>query len=144
MSYLKIENDKIVEAPFIIKRNGKMIYGYNKDINESMLIEDGYQKFQYNRFNYKIVEDKIVERERKENQQNKEQTVFTKLQIRRAMRELKMETQLNQIIKSNAKFKADWNDAQEIDLNDEMIQNAIASGLITQEIIDKIKDTIQK
>ena len=55
MSYLKIENNQIVEAPFICKRNGKIIHGYNKSVNEAMLFEDGYQKFIKGPFNYQIV-----------------------------------------------------------------------------------------
>lgn len=62
MVFLKIENDKIVSAPYEIKRNGKRIFGYNKENNEAMLIQDGYQKFDKFIDNYHIVAGKIEEK----------------------------------------------------------------------------------
>ncbi len=44
--------------------------------------------------------------------------VFTKLAIRRACRKLGLEEKLDNLLNSNATFKSDWTDAQEIDLND--------------------------
>lgn len=55
------------------------------------------------------------------------------------MRQLGIEDTLNYILSTNEQFKNDWNDAQEIDLNDPIIQNAITSGLISQETINLIK-----
>lgn len=139
MSYLKIDQNKIVEAPYIIERNGKTIYGYNKENNEKMLFEDGYAKFTLSKSCYIIKNGKIVE---KEPEPAAPQTVFTKLQIRRAMRQLGMEDQLNAILSGNFQFQSDWNDAQDIDLNDSLIQNAISDGIITKEMIDAIMEIL--
>ena len=69
------------------------------------------------------------------------QTIFTKLQIRRAMRALEMEPVLDAILESNATFAADWADAQEIDLADPVFASAVAAG-ITEEQIAAIKTKI--
>jgi len=70
------------------------------------------------------------------------QTVFTKLQIRRAMRALEMEPVLDAILAGNATFAADWADAQEIDLADPVFASAIAAAGITAEQIDAVKTKI--
>ena len=139
MSYLKIDSNKIVEAPYIIERDGKVIYGYNKENNETMLFQDGYEKFPKPIYSYTIKNGIIVEREP---DPIPEQTIFTKLQIRRAMRQLGIEDQLNAILSGNIQFQSDWNDAQDIDLNDSMIQDAIREGYITQEMIEAIKEVL--
>lgn len=139
MYYLKIDQNEIIEAPHIIERNGKKIYGYNKESNEKMLLADGYKKFTFPAFCYIIRDGEIVENETDPVQTK---TIFTKLEIRRAMRQLGMEDTLNQILSGNSQFQNDWNDAQEIDLNDPIIQNAINSGLISQEIINSIKEIL--
>jgi hypothetical protein len=42
----------------------------------------------------------------------------------------------------NSEIQSDWNDAQEIDLNDKMFSNL--SGVVEiQEFIDEIKDVLQ-
>jgi len=61
MVFLKIEKDKLVAAPYEIKRDGKRIFGYNKENNEQMLIQDGYQKFPKTASDYKIINGKIEE-----------------------------------------------------------------------------------
>ena len=152
MSYLKIESNVIVEAPYSIQRNHRVIYGYNKENNQAMLFEDGYRKYQYSKDKYKIVENQIVEKEQGQQEiqpsqeeqveQVVEKTVFSKLQIRRAMRKLKLEYVLDDILTSNQQFKKDWTDAQEIDLNDQMIQNVINDGIISEYMINQIKDVI--
>lgn len=139
MSYLKIDQNKIVEAPYKIERQGKIIYGYNKENNEAMLFADGYAKFPKSASSYEIKNGQIVEREPVPPEP---QTVFTKLQIRRAMRQLGIEDQLNAILSGNFQFQSDWNDAQEIDLNDSMIQDAIEEGLITREMIEAIREVL--
>jgi hypothetical protein len=66
-------------------------------------------------------------------------TVFTKLQIRRAMRSLGIEDKLNTLLASNATFNADWTDAQAIDLADSVLSSALSSGGITATEIESIK-----
>lgn len=64
-------------------------------------------------------------------------TKFTKLQIRRAMRAQGQEAALDALLASNATFAADWADAQEIDLNDEVTQQALQSVNIDVMAIKK-------
>ena len=140
MSYLKIDQNKIIEAPYIIEKNGKIIYGYNKEINQEMLFQDGYNKFNLPASCYSIKNNKITENESSNIISSK--TIYTKLQIRRAMRQLDIQNKLNSILENNEQFKSDWFDAQEIDLNDPMIINALNLGLISQEQINRIKDLL--
>lgn len=72
------------------------------------------------------------------------QTVFTKLKIRRAMRALGLEGQLNAILASDATFAADWADAQEIDLADPVLVEALTAGSITPSEIEAIREEIER
>ena len=138
--YFKIENYAIVEAPKTIERNGYTIYGYNAENNSEMLIQDGYAEFPYTASAYEIKDGKIVERQP---QPIPQKTVFSKLQIRRACRALGLEDKLNRLIEYNENFYRDWHDAEEIDLTDSMIQQAIEAQILTQEQINQIKDFLQ-
>ena len=135
MSYLKVVENNIVEAPNIIERDGQIIYGYNKQNNEAMLFEDGYEYFPYPASNYIVVNGQIIPRPIPEPVQN---TIFTKLQIRRAMRKLNIEYKLDDLLSDCIEFKIEWNDAVEIDINDPMIQLVVDKGFITQEEFDAI------
>lgn len=141
MSYLKIQNNKIIEPPYMIEKDGKIIYGYNKNIN--MILADGYRYFENPIYAYEIKDNKIVDKIIPPPEPEPEKTEFSKLQIRRAMRKLGMEDLLDQIIYSNYDFQKDWNDAQTIDLNDSMIQSAIENGLISQDTIKAIKEVLE-
>ena len=68
-----------------------------------------------------------------------EQTIFAKLSIRRAMRELGIEAKLDGLLNASAQFRADWTDAQEIDLSDPVLLAALESGTVTAEEIADIK-----
>lgn len=139
--YLKIENNQIVEASEIIVKNGYTIYGYNSEDNEAMLIQDGYTAYPKHAYDYEIKDGKIVE---KQPQPIPEKTTFTKLQIRRACRALELEQKLDELINYNAQFYRDWADAQQIDMNDELIQQAVQTGIFTAEEIQSIKDAINE
>jgi len=138
--YLKIIDNNIVEAPYNIVKGDQNIFGYNKESNEAMLFEDGYVKFNKPIDNYTIVSGNIVEKSSIE--PISEQTVFNKLQIRRAMRALGIEDILNTILENNTQFRNDWNDAVEIDLNDEIIQGLISQGILTQEALEIVRATM--
>lgn len=138
--YVKFDGEggNAVEAPFIMERGGKVVRGYNRPSNHDMLMEDGWLRYdgaaELSRLRLEggeIREAPAPEPEPK--------TVFTKLQIRRCMRRHGLEDQLNAIVSADARFKADWDDAQVISLNDEMFVNAIASGLISQEMVALIQ-----
>jgi len=71
-----------------------------------------------------------------------EQTVFSKLAIRRAMRSLGIEAKLDALLNASDTFRADWTDAQEIDLADPVLTSALSTGGITDSDIARIKGTI--
>ena len=71
------------------------------------------------------------------------QTVFTKLKIRRAMRSLGIEAKLDALLAASANFAADWADAQEIDLADPVLVQALTEGSITAEEIAAIRQQIE-
>ena len=73
-----------------------------------------------------------------------QQTVFTKLKIRRAMRELNIEAKLDALLAASATFAADWADAQEIDLADPVLVEALTAGSITAEEIAAIREEIER
>lgn len=56
----------------------------------------------------------------------KAKSVFTKLQIRRALRSLGQEAILDTAL-ANEAFRKDWNDAQDIDLEDAVFKQALAA-----------------
>ena len=70
-------------------------------------------------------------------------TIFTKLQIRRAMRALEIEDKLNALLEASATFAADWADANEINLADPVLIEALSAGSITKEEIDAIRNYIE-
>ena len=70
----------------------------------------------------------------------KERTVFAILEIRRAMRSLGIEEKLDALLSQNETFRKDWQDAREIDLNDEITKKALESGGITENEIFKIRE----
>lgn len=57
-------------------------------------------------------------------------SIFAKLDIRRAMRALGNESTLDALLDLVPQFKTDWADAQEIDLADPMVQQALESASI--------------
>ena len=71
-------------------------------------------------------------------------TIFTKLEIRRAMRSLGIEGKLNALLEGSPTFAADWQDAQEINLEDPVLIEALAAGSITQEEIEAIRHAIDE
>ena len=133
--YLKIENNTIIEAPEKINRNGYTVYGYNAENNETMLIADGYAIYPYSKYSYEIIDGEIV----KKKDIIHLQTVFNKLAIRRKLRQAGLQQDLDNLLASYPQFKKDWQDAVEIDLEEQTIANAIQAGLITQEMIDAIR-----
>ena len=62
--------------------------------------------------------------------------MIPRLTIRRAMRALEIEDKLDLIL-TNADFKKDWDDATEIDLNEDMVKNAMAQMEIDTDAIKK-------
>lgn len=142
LSYWKyIDTDKLEKAPHVLTKGDLTIYGYDQESNEPMLLEDGYVRYDGNKDknHIKIVNGKIVEIE---DEPIKEKNVYTKLQIRRAMRKLSIEPALDALLERNKEFKADWTDAEMIDFDDEIFKKAFESiqGVSIQQIIDAIEE----
>lgn len=140
MKYIKFNEKGFnpIEAPKVMKTESGTIFGYNNEKNEERLLADGWLKYEgdapLNRL--KFENGKIVEMP-SNSVEKEERTIFTKLEIRRALRKLGQEKVLNDALKI-PQFKADWYDAQEIDLNDEMMQTAITSGFITSGLLNDL------
>ena len=139
--YLKIQDNKIKEAPFEYKGKNYTIYGYNVEGNQPRLLQDGYTAFPLPKSAYQIKQGAIVE---KEKQPQPQICIFSKLCIRRACRQLGIEDKLDMIINSNDEFKKDWQDSNEINLLDPVFVQAIQqNGYITQQEINEIKHIIE-
>ena len=145
MKYIKFdENGKAFEAPAKLKTEAGTIFGYNNEKNEKRLLADGWLKYDgkapLNRL--KLENGEIIEIAQ-QTQVTKPKTVFTKLQIRRALRKLGKEAALDKLIQTNPEFYKDWHDAQEIDFNDEMITSAVNKGVITTEFLNELKKELK-
>jgi hypothetical protein len=70
-------------------------------------------------------------------------TVFTKLAIRRTCRTLGLEGKLNALLASSDEFMSDWTDAQDIDLADPVLLQALQAGTFTEDEINSIKNSLQ-
>ena len=132
--YLKIENNSIVEAPFKTVIDGDTVYGYNAESNDKNLKKAGYKAYNKPAYEYEIKDGAIVERQPVIYQQS----IWTKLQIRRAFRALGIEDQLDLLLQAYPDLKKDWTDAVEIDLDDPAL-----SGL-DSALIKQIKDYLNE
>ena len=121
--YAKIEDGKIVLPPH---NDGDH---YNVHLDPAWLAEHGFTD---------MSEEELAPYRPKP----PAQTVFSKLAVRRAMRSLGIEAKLDALLNTSATFKADWADAQEIDLADPVLASALAMGGITDEEIAQIKNLI--
>lgn len=90
-----------------------------------------------------IVNGQIVELPEPEPEPVPRGTVFTKLQIRRAMRKLGQEALLDQILEMGGEIAKDWNDAQVIDLADPVLLQALEEFSISENEINKVIDVIE-
>lgn len=136
--------DCIGEAPFELVKGGYLIRGYNKESNEQMLLEDGYVKYTGHKPNSRLhfVNGQIVEDPDPVPPAPAPNTKFTRLKIRRAMRAMEMEDQLDGLLAANPTVAKDWNDAQIIDLNDPILKQALTANGITDEFVQAIIDKI--
>lgn len=126
MPYAKIVNNQIVRPPH---NDGNMI---NVQLNPEWLADNGYTDMTEEELAQHAAASAPV------------QTVFTKLQIRRAMRALGIESTLDTILASDSTVAADWSDAQEIDLNDSVFRSAITAAGLTDEQVAEITSKIME
>ena len=122
MKYYKIENSHIKDVTF-------------PKISKAKRIELNHIKVEYDGA-VELADDGVNLIPAKQ----KERTVFAKLEIRRAMRSLGIEQKLDALLSQNETFRKDWQDAREIDLNDEITKKALESGGITENEIFKIRE----
>ena len=122
MKYYRVENGKIKDVTF-------------PKISKAKRIELNHIKVEYDG-SVELAEDGVNLIPAKQ----KERTVFAKLEIRRAMRSLGIEEKLDALLSQNETFRKDWQDAREIDLNDEITKKALESGGITENEIFKIRE----
>ena len=122
MKYYKIENSQIKDVTF-------------PKISEAKRLELNHIKVEYDGA-VELADDGVNLIPAKQ----KERTVFAKLEIRRAMRSLGIEQKLDALLSQNETFRKDWQDAREIDLNDEITKKALESGGITENEIFKIRE----
>ena len=110
-----------------------------------MLKKDGYKQYSgdlpLSRLD--IVNGQIIELPEPELEPVPRGTVFTKLQIRRAMRKLGQEALLDQILEMGGEIAKDWNDAQVIDLADPVLLQALEEFSISENEINKVIDMIE-
>ena len=139
--YIKFNEDgaEAYEAPFSVSRDGETVIGYNRPTNEKMLLEDGWIRYDGDLplSRLKMLQGVVTEDTSAE--EAPLPTKFTKLQIRRCLRKHGYEDELDRILSSNAELKKDWDDCLDIDLNDEMVKEAVKKGLLSQELISLIQ-----
>ena len=139
--YIKFNGDgaEAYEAPFSVSRDGETVIGYNRPTNEKMLLEDGWIRYDGDLplSSLKMLQGVVVEETSAE--EAPLPTKFTKLQIRRCLRKHGHEEALDRVLSSDFSFKKDWDDCLNIDLNDEMVKEAVGKGLISQELISLIQ-----
>jgi hypothetical protein len=102
-----------------------------------MLIAEGYLKYEGVlpiEF-LDIIGGVVVEKQLPRVEENK---TYSKLKIRRTARAIGKEDILNDILNTNENFYNDWNDAQEIDLDDEMFAQLSALPE-AQKFVEELK-----
>lgn len=127
--WLKEEGNRLIPPPVNYRTETGWIMNFYK--NESAMTAAGWRE--YTREEYDAWYQAHPE------PAPPEQTVYSKLAIRRAMRELGIEAKLDTLLNASAQFRADWSDAQEIDLADPVLLAALQAGSITAEELADIK-----
>jgi len=110
------------------------IYGYNN--NEKLLKADGWLKYEGTAplSHLKLVNGEIVELIIPIPEPTPMPKTYTKLQIRRALRQAGKEQILDDFLANNEIAGKDWQDAQEIALDDEVLIGTLPASL-KQELI---------
>ena len=149
MKYIKFDKNgkNAVQAPFKMKKDGKIIFGYNAPSNENMLFDDGYLKYDGDGIianlifkDGKIFEEQIETAPIETEQTNK---LYSKLKIRRALRSLGKEEILDKALRNrNSVFAKDWADSNEIDLDDDIFKAALKQFEITEETLTQVLEKL--
>lgn len=135
------ENGRAYLPPSVAIRDGGTVYGYDR--NAAMLDEDGWLAYDGDAPLSALAPDGnggIREIEASNSESPAAPTRFTKLAIRRCLREAGMESALDAILAGNEQFRKDWEDALNIDLDDEMMVEAVRTGLVPAEMIALVRN----
>jgi len=127
--YIRFDNDgKAEEAPYKMTLADCTIYGYNADSNAEMLLADGYMAYDGGEpLSWLALQDgRIVAIEP---QHEEPAQTYTKLQIRRALRAVGKEAFLDDFLADNETARKDWQDAQEISLDDAVLNSLLPDSL---------------
>ena len=116
------------EAPTKVKTEHGKLFG----LTDAKKQEMGYEEVEDTE---EIVPTHLIE-------ETASKTVFTKLEIRRALRALGMEETLDELLNSDIQLKNEWNDCQEIDFNDPAVANAKTLGLVTDSTLNAVAEEI--
>ena len=139
--YIKFDNDGLnaYEAPRTTIRGDRRILGYSSPSNEEMLLEDGWIRYDGDLplSRLKMLQGVVAEETSAE--EAPLPTKFTKLQIRRCLRKHGHEDALDRVLSSDFSFRKDWDDCLNIDLEDEMMREAVKGGLIPEDLISLIQ-----
>lgn len=130
---LKEIDEKLVPPPAVYQaEDGRTVF--NMAADDSLMLECGWRDW---------TDEEIAAWEREHPQpappEPPEQTVFSKLAVRRAMRALGIEAKLDAVLAGSETFRADWTDAREIDLADPVLAEALNAGAVTAEELEEIK-----
>lgn len=127
--WLKEENGKLIPPPVNYRTADGWIMNFNR--NPDAMFRHGWRDLEAE----EIMEWDLAH----PHPTPPERTIYTKLAIRLAMRELGIEEKLDALLNASAQFMADWQDAQDIDLSDPVLISALLNGSITSEEITQIK-----
>ena len=83
------------------------------------------------------VEDEVAGKHLTEQQKLDALTLVPKLTIRRALRAMGQEAELDMILQV-PEFKKDWDDAAEIDLSEDMVKDALAQMSIAVDLVKRL------
>lgn len=143
MKYIKFDKNgkNAVQAPFKMKKDGKIIFGYNAPSNENMLFDDGYLKYDGDAPVYSLnyVDGVIVENDYTFEEAQQQKKTFSKLSIRRALRKMGKQDILDKmLLKRNTQFAKDWIDSTEINLDDDIFKNALKALDINEDLLQEV------
>ena len=127
--WLKEENNRLIPPPVNYRTASGWIMNFDR--NPDAMFRYGWRDME--------AEEVLAWDQAHPQPEPPDRTIYLKLAIRRAMRELGIEAKLDALLNVSAQFRADWQDAQDIDLADPVLLAALESGTVTAEEIADIR-----
>ena len=139
---------QIIETEFykkIVADEGKFLHHKDNEnhVTKEVLVPVTFTEEQIKKIFSEVEQSNFEIGDFEEKEPVEEKVTYTKLQIRRACRTLGIEEKLNSLLKASETFSYDWQDAQEINLSDPVLLEALKQGSFTEEDIEKIKGEIE-